>query len=191
MSDVVVVVPLSFGLDTWIDEGDAAGEPWSGEEWDFYLAGLRPNIKPGDRVYVVYNGALRGYAPLLRLDTPADSYYVRRRGASAFSLVRGGGAVAVTIPEYIQGFRGWRYRWWGYPQELPFPSWQNPSACIGWERPSRPVKNKPASRSDDAPRENVIRCGLALSGCQHKQTVPSPFDPRFMVCADCGRPVTR
>ena len=32
--DVVVTVPLSFGLDTWIAEGDAAGEEWSGEEWE-------------------------------------------------------------------------------------------------------------------------------------------------------------
>ena len=34
MTDVVVTVPLSFGLDTWIAEGDAAGEPWSGKDWE-------------------------------------------------------------------------------------------------------------------------------------------------------------
>lgn len=145
MSDVVVTVPLSFGLATWIDEGDAAGELWSGEEWDFYLYGNRPAIKPGERVYVVYNGAVRGYAPLLRVDTPADSYFVRRRGAAAFSLVRGGGAVAVTIPEYVQGFRGWRYRWWDRSIEVPFPDWQNPWACIGFERPRKAAKTRLAA----------------------------------------------
>lgn len=33
MADVIVTVPMSFGLLNWIDEGDPAGEPWSGEEW--------------------------------------------------------------------------------------------------------------------------------------------------------------
>jgi hypothetical protein len=147
MSDVVVTVPRSFGLDTWIDEGDAAGDPWSGEEWDFYLAGIRPNIKTGERVYVVYNGVLRGYAPLVRLDTAADSYTIARRGVHAFSLVRHGGAIAVTVPEFIRGFQGWRYRWWDRSIEVPFPNWQDEWACIGFERPKPPIKarvDKPA-----------------------------------------------
>lgn len=41
MSDVVVCVPKSFGLETWIAEGDAADTPWSGREWDFYLGSVR------------------------------------------------------------------------------------------------------------------------------------------------------
>lgn len=122
--DVVVTVPKSFGLDTWIREGDPAeSESWSGTEWDFYLAGPVPNISPGDRVYVVYNGAVRGYAPLVRLDILSVTI-----GWQRFSLVRHGGAVAVTIPEYVRGFRGWRYRWWDYSAEVPFPDWRNPDA---------------------------------------------------------------
>lgn len=126
MADVVVTVPKSFGLLNWIDEGDPAGSPWSGEEWDFYLGNCRPKIQPGERVYVVYNGKLRGYAPLIRLDTAETSYWVRRRGLRACSLVRGGGAVAVTIDEPIPGFRGFRYRWWDREIEKPFPDWQIP-----------------------------------------------------------------
>lgn len=128
--DVVVTVPKSFGLQAWIDEGDAAGDPpdptitWP-REWDFYLGGARPDIKPGQRVYVVYNGALRGYAPLVRVD-----WYGGRR----YSLVRHAGAVAVTIPEFIQGFRGFRYRWWDRSIEVAFPNWRDPEACIGFSR---------------------------------------------------------
>ena len=153
MSDVVVTVPMSFGLDTWIDEGDAAGKPWSGEEWDFYLGGLRPNIKPGERVYVVYNGALRGYAPLVRVEH--KSYWPEWK----FSLVRHGGAVAITVPEYIQGFRGWRYRWWDRSIEVPFPAWQDANACIGFTRkavrqgrvaPKRPHKPSAPQTATDA-----------------------------------------
>src|SRR5690348_17153516 len=102
MPDVVVTVPKSFGLARWIAEGDPAGSPASGEAWAFYLRGPAPDIRPGERVYVVYNGRLRGYAPLVALD--------RRRGG--FSLVRRGGAVAVTIDEFIRGFQGFRYRLW-------------------------------------------------------------------------------
>lgn len=133
MADIVVTVPLSFGLQTWIDEGDPAGTPWSGEEWHFYLGGPRPSIAPGERVYAIYNGALRGYSPLVRIDD-----FGRRYG-----LVRHGDAVAISIPEYIRGFQGWRYRWWDREQELPFPNWQDPDAAL-FERiaTKRAVKNR-------------------------------------------------
>lgn len=116
MSDVVVTVPKSFGLDTWIEEGDAAGEPWSGEEWHFYLGGSPPRMQTGERVYVVYNGKLRGYAPLVRIERYERSY----------ALVRHGGAVAVTIDRPIPGFRGFRYVDWDRSEEKPFPEWRQP-----------------------------------------------------------------
>jgi hypothetical protein len=115
MADLVVTVPKSFGLDRWIDEGDAAGEAWSGELWDFGVAGGKPDIAPGERVYIVYDRKLRGYAPLVALE--------RGGGANYWRLVRGGGAVAVTIDEEIIGFRGWRRRWWDRAVERPFPDW--------------------------------------------------------------------
>jgi hypothetical protein len=114
--DVVVTVPKSFGLDEWVAEGDAAGEEWSGEEWGFFLGGPRPKIEPGERVYIVYNGKLRGYAPLVRIQDTARGY----------ALVRHGGAVAVTIDRFIRGFRGFRYRDWDVSEEKPFPEWQTP-----------------------------------------------------------------
>lgn len=117
MSDVVVTVPQSFGLGRWIAEGDAAGQPWSGREWDFYLSGQAPNIRPGERVYIVCSGKLRGYAPLVRID---------HQGPWRFSLVRHGDAVSVTINEPIRGFRGWRHRWWMLWDEKPFPDWKVP-----------------------------------------------------------------
>lgn len=143
--DVVVTVPRSFGLQAWIDEGDAAGDPPDPtinfqREWNFYLGGARPNIKRGERVYVIYNGALRGYAPLVRIDTDP---YERWR----FSLVRHAGAVAVTVPWEIKGFRGWRYRDWRREDEIPFPDWQDPEACIGWMRPPKKLK-QPRTRQE-------------------------------------------
>ena len=112
--DVVVTVPKSFGLDTWIAEGDLPGQPWSGEDWHFYLGGPVPNIKPGERVYVIYDGKLRGYAPLVRVERYDRSY----------ALVRHNDAQAITIDEYIRGFRGFRYRWWDRRVETPFPNWK-------------------------------------------------------------------
>lgn len=70
-------------------------------------------------MYVVHNGKLRGYAPLVRIDRfPEDG--------KAYDLIRKGGAVAVTVDQFIQGFRGFRYRWWKYEDEKPFPGWQIP-----------------------------------------------------------------
>jgi len=119
MSDVVVTVPKSFGLQNWIDEGDAAGEPYTGQLWAFYLQAV-PKIEPGERVYVIYNGRLRGYAPLIQCKTRNLSR------CAACALIRGGDAVAVTIPEKIIGFMGFRYRWWDYAIEVPFPDWKVP-----------------------------------------------------------------
>lgn len=118
--DIVVTVPKRFGLDTWIAEGDPAGAPWSGEEWHFYLGGALPRIEPGERVYIVFNSVLRGYAPLIRID----------RCGSRYGLVRHGGAEAVSIAEYIPGFRGFRYRWWDRALEQPFADWQDPQAAL-------------------------------------------------------------
>jgi hypothetical protein len=121
--DVVVTVPRKFGLDRWIAEGDAASEAWSGQEWHFYLFTC-PRIEPGERVYVVYNGALRGYAPLVRVDWFGNG---RQR---YYGLVRHNDAVAVSIDTYIPGFRGFKYRWWHYDQEQPFPDWRDPDAAL-------------------------------------------------------------
>lgn len=113
MPDVVVTVPKDL-WEMWIEEGDLPGDPETGEEWGFYTSGGRPSILPGDRVYVVAHGRLRGYAPLTRLEV----------NGNRLAFGRQGGAVAVTISEEIRGFRGWRYRWWYREQEAPFPDWK-------------------------------------------------------------------
>ncbi len=126
MSDVCLTVPKNFryhnapgriGLAAWAAEGDLPGQPESGIEWEFTTWGQRPDIVPGDRVYIVCEGRLRGYAPLTRL------YADKRGGAYCLSFIRRGGAVAVTIPTPIIGFRGWRYRWWDRAEEVPFRDW--------------------------------------------------------------------
>lgn len=120
LMDVVVTVPKSLWAD-WIDEGDAAGESAGSsplgpdEEWGFYTRG-RPAITPGERVYIVAHGKLRGYAPLTAL----------RFHEGRTVLCRKGDAVAVTLPESIRGFQGWRYRWWERQDEVPFPQWKTP-----------------------------------------------------------------
>ena len=116
MSDVVVTLPLSFGIERWIEEGDPAGEPYSGRLWDFSVGGGEPKVSAGERVYVVYGFRLIGYAPLVALE----------REDGCWLLTRGGGAVAVTLSERIVGFRGWRYRWWDRALEMPCPDWRTP-----------------------------------------------------------------
>lgn len=121
MSDVVVTLPRTFrwesnapGLASWLAEGDAAGEPESGTLYGFSIGVNRPKIAPGERVYVVHRDRLIGYAPLVRLD---------QHFSGRWSLIRGGGAAAVTINEAVPGFRGFRYRWWDRSVERPFPEW--------------------------------------------------------------------
>lgn len=114
---MVVTVPMHFWHE-WIAEGDAVGEPASGEEWWFTLGRTGgPLIQPGDRVYIVAHGRLRGYAPLTRLARDPDG---------CLALCREGGAVACTIPRPVRGFQAWRYRFWERSEEVAFPGWKTP-----------------------------------------------------------------
>lgn len=113
MSDICVTVPARIWA-VWLAEGDAAGEPETGMEYVYSVPTFPRRIDPGERVYVVAGGRLRGYAPLLRVD----------RDPFGYVLVRGGGAEVVTIPAFIPGFRGYRYRWWDRRDEVPFPEWR-------------------------------------------------------------------
>lgn len=149
MPDVVVTVPKNFeyfdpktrrmlkGLEGWIAEGDEPGSPWSGDDWLFSLGGYPPRIHQGERVYIVHNGCLRGYSPLVRINRwPTEDSMAGelgdlercppKRKVGGFDLVRRGGAVAVTIDRFIRGFQGYRYRNWPYSAERPFPDWKTP-----------------------------------------------------------------
>lgn len=120
--DLVGTCPKDF-WEEWIAEGDAAGEPASGEEWGWYTAArMAENIKPGDRFYVVAHGKLRGWAPVTRLQVSPLR--------ESFVICREGGGVACTIDQPIPGFRGLRARWWDRAAEIPFPEWKNPLAEI-------------------------------------------------------------
>lgn len=117
MVDLVGTCPKDFWFE-WIAEGDAAGEPETGDEWGWFTRHSRARlIRPGDRFYVVAHGRLRGYAPVTRLQDNT------RRGGG-FIICRRGGAIAVTIPTIIPGFRGLRERWWPREDERPFPEWK-------------------------------------------------------------------
>jgi hypothetical protein len=123
--DIVVTVPKDFryggkkGLAAWLSEGDAPGEPWSGDTYDFSTFGVQPNIEFGEVVYVACEGRIVGYAPLVAMmfkgEMVVDEDHpkaVIQKGLGPILLVRGGDAVAVTIPQAVVGFRSWRYRWW-------------------------------------------------------------------------------
>ena len=131
MPDVVVTVPQNFrwdasphtGLLAWADEGGLPGEE-DCADYMYSTGGMKPDISPGERVYIVCEGRLRGYAPLVRLE-----FFPRNGGWGNIWLERAGGAVAVTIERPITGFRGWRYRWWARSDERPFPEWLADARC--------------------------------------------------------------
>lgn len=135
MTDLVGTCPKVEWLD-WLAEGDAAGEPATGQEYGWWTGhSLLRQIKRGDRFYVVAHGKLRGFAPVIRVERGCFSGFLGRqdvaqvRGAGGGGLgciVRSGGAVACTIAEPIPGFRGLRARWWDRADERPFPDWRTP-----------------------------------------------------------------
>lgn len=130
MGDLVGTCPKDFWLE-WIAEGDAAGEPESGEEWGWYTKHPRAAlILPGDRLYIVAWGRLRGYAPVTRVEKPAEGYIICRRG----------GAVACTIDKPIPGFRGLMSRWWPRESEKGFPDWKMEGVGEVSHSPTKPKR---------------------------------------------------
>lgn len=125
--DLVATCPSWFWRE-WIAEGDAAGDPETGQEWDWYTRHrLAPFVMLGDRLYIVAYGKLRGYAPVTRLAVYGNPRLPKHVAPDAqWGIVRQGGAVAVTILEPIRGFQGLRQRWWKRGDELPFPDWKTP-----------------------------------------------------------------
>lgn len=119
MTDVVVTVPAREWAG-WIAEGDLPGEAARYVSHFLLPARMKPVIATGERVYIVAHGKLRGYAPLIGIEDRCQISHTRR------CLMRGGGAEAVTIPNDIRGFQGFRYRWWLRESEAPFPDWQRP-----------------------------------------------------------------
>jgi hypothetical protein len=115
MADLVVTVPRDR-WSAWVREGDAAGDPSTGKEWGWFcrVDSPVPPIVTGERLYVCSWGRLRGYAPVTRVLRRRDVWVICRRA----------GAVAVTIPERIHSFRGWRERWWDREVERAFPDWR-------------------------------------------------------------------
>jgi len=117
--NLVVTVPKWFWPE-WITEGDAVGEPVTGEEWGFFLGGAKPPIGAGDLLYIVAHNRLRGYAPVTDLQFNGSQWAICRRG----------GAVAITIPERIRGFQGFRKVWWPKEAEIPFPDWKTEGVVL-------------------------------------------------------------
>ncbi|MGB8644254.1 MAG: hypothetical protein WCF84_03400 [Anaerolineae bacterium] len=122
MPDVVVTVSHYITLDEWLAERDLLGLSRSDTERIFPLYGKLPDMQPGDRVYFTYRGKLRGYLPFARVETVENRAHHLFFGR--FALIGRGEIVAVTVPEPIQGFARWRYRWWDRKDEKPFPDWQ-------------------------------------------------------------------
>jgi hypothetical protein len=118
MADLVVTVPKSRWSD-WIGEGDLPGQEAEYES-HFWLPSLPRDVAVGDRLYIVAHDKLRGYAPITAWELECEL------NPSRACLVREGGAVAVTLPEPIRGFQGWRRRWWEREAEVPFPAWRQP-----------------------------------------------------------------
>ena len=110
MTDLVGTCPMG-SWEEWIAEGDAAGDPETGQEYEWWSGhSFIRLIAPGDRFYIVAHGKLRGWAPVTRVE----------KGC----IVRAGGAVACTLPDHIPGFRGLRKRWWPRGAEQSFPDWR-------------------------------------------------------------------
>jgi hypothetical protein len=130
VTDICVTVPARLWAE-WLAEGDLPGSEAEYES-HFWVPRPLPKIAPGDRVYIVAQGALRGYAPLVRTET----YCALNPGRAC--LLRAGGAVAVSIPEEIRGFRGWRYRFWDRADEIAFPGWRDARARVGRPDPAQP-----------------------------------------------------
>lgn len=120
-------------------------QPETGEEWGFFLGQYRPPIEPGERLYVVAHDRLRGYAPVTAVECIDGRWAIGRKG----------GAVAVTIEQRIEGFRGWRKAWWKREDERPFPDWR--TADLVPKRKAATAVHAAKSASDDPRADGKVQ----------------------------------
>ena len=124
--DLVATCPKSF-WDEWLEEGDCAGDPESGQLYGWHTGHpLVVEATIGDRFYVVAHGKLRGYALVADVHVWHRSIQRQYRQRPGGVIYRAGGAVAVTIPQPIPSFRGLRKRWWRRDSEVPFLDFKTP-----------------------------------------------------------------
>lgn len=127
MPDIVVTVPKDRWR-MWLSEGDLPYTQPTGRLYGFTMRTTSvPKIEPGERVYVVSHGRLRGFAPLVEIRVQRIGYS-RRTPLFEVELVRGDDAHPVTIRRPIMGFRGWRYRDWPRETERHFADWMSENA---------------------------------------------------------------
>lgn len=118
--DVVACVPRHV-WPHWLEEGGTPEAPDPSTVYGFGVPSAPKLLRAGDRLYIACAGRIRGYAPVLWIQSRIDS--------RAVDLIRDGkSAVAVTIAERVPPFRGFRYRWWTRDQERPFPEWRQAPA---------------------------------------------------------------
>lgn len=116
MTDLVVTIPRQR-WPQWLAEGDCAGDDRQSKwEWGFALGrgGVQPPIEPGERLYILAHGHIRGYAHVTRVAFVKGAWAIYRRQDSH----------AVTIAGTLSGFPGWRRRWWERKDEIAFPDWK-------------------------------------------------------------------
>lgn len=133
LMDILINIPPHRWAD-WLAEGDLAGAVWSGREHMLEIL-MQPTIEPGERVYIMQGGIVRGWAPLLRMERTYSM------GRWMTQIIRGGGAQAVTAmclwPDLCLCPILWRgphpkiltvrvmaYRSWDRIDEWRFPDWQ-------------------------------------------------------------------
>lgn len=153
MPDLVVTVPKWFWPE-WISEGDAAGEPYTGETWGFFMGGIKPDIGPGDRLYIVAHNRVRGYAPVIKLATPAET---NANGQGyRWGILRQGDGVAITIPGEVKGFQGWRRRWWDRSIEIEFADWKTAGVQMNKPKKEKQNESRIISRNVDSQSERPL-----------------------------------
>ncbi len=152
MSDLVVTVPRDLWVG-WIAEGDAAGEPETGQEWGFRMGEVcnkpKPPIESGEHLYIVAHDRVRGRAPVTRVCEHNGWWMIGREG----------GAVAVTIPDLVPGFRGYRRRWWNSSLEVPFPEWKTADLWLNRKQAELKTHHRPAEYEVDFDGRPKGLCG--------------------------------
>lgn len=127
MGDVLIRVPQARWLN-WLAEGDLPGDEPT-ESWAFSVGQAPRGLAFGDRCYVASFGQIRGYAPFVAIGET-------ERGPT---IVRMGGAVAVTVPglDFGKGQWTWRYRNWDRESEVPFLTWATEGLPVALARDVR------------------------------------------------------
>ena len=116
MTDIVISVAREKWAD-WLRVHGAQDRP--GHRRNFYIQGAHPPSSAGDRLYVASHGRIRCVFQIDGIQPLRGQWFIWATFLQP-----------VAVDGFVQGFPGWKRRWWERDAERAFSAWRTEAVSL-------------------------------------------------------------